>query len=242
MALTDNLVAYYKCDEASGNALDAVGSTTLTDTNGVGTAPGIINTARDFEASLSQYFFVLDPPALVTGNIDFTWQAWVQLESKPGSLLNVLGKENTSSVNTEYSLRWTNTNDRFEFYVGGASYTIATANNLGAPSIGTWYHILGWHDSVADTVSIRVNGGTANTVSTGGNAPSVTTNQFILGGTQQSSAPTRFWDGLIDEVGFWKRVLTTQEQNQLYNSGLGLAYPFSGGLARIIGGGYFPNG
>jgi hypothetical protein len=33
MALTDNLVAYYKLDESSGNAADIVNSITLTNTS-----------------------------------------------------------------------------------------------------------------------------------------------------------------------------------------------------------------
>ena len=34
--------------------------------------------------------------------------------------------------------------------------------------------------------------------------------------------------GRIDEVGFWKRVLTSAERSLLYNGGVGLTYPFSG--------------
>ena len=34
--------------------------------------------------------------------------------------------------------------------------------------------------------------------------------------------------GRIDEVGFWKRVLTSSERSLLYNGGVGLTYPFSG--------------
>ena len=29
------------------------------------------------------------------------------------------------------------------------------------------------------------------------------------------------WDGRIDEVGFWKRVLTARNRSQLYNNGFG---------------------
>src|SRR3989304_4743325 len=34
--------------------------------------------------------------------------------------------------------------------------------------------------------------------------------------------------GRIDDVGFWKRVLTSSERSLLYNGGVGLTYPFSG--------------
>jgi len=33
---------------------------------------------------------------------------------------------------------------------------------------------------------------------------------------------------VIDEVGFWTRVLTEDERTALYNSGDGITYPFLG--------------
>jgi hypothetical protein len=35
---------------------------------------------------------------------------------------------------------------------------------------------------------------------------------------------TRYLDGRVDNVGFWKRVLTAQDRTDLYNSGKGLDY------------------
>ena len=43
---------------------------------------------------------------------------------------------------------------------------------------------------------------------------------FRLGGV------TLPWNGSIDEMGVWNRILTPTEIGQLYNSGNGLAYPF----------------
>ena len=57
----------------------------------------------------------------------------------------------------------------------------------------------------------------------------------VLVGSQNvllDTIPTtlRFWayqfDGSLDEVGFWSRVLTPTELTDLYNSGNGLTYPF----------------
>ena len=35
------------------------------------------------------------------------------------------------------------------------------------------------------------------------------------------------FDGMMDEIGVWSRALTATEVTELYNSGNGLAYPFS---------------
>ena len=56
MALTDNLVSYWKLDESSGNAADSVGSNTLTNTNTVTYSAGKINNGADFERDSAQYF------------------------------------------------------------------------------------------------------------------------------------------------------------------------------------------
>jgi len=45
-------------------------------------------------------------------------------------------------------------------------------------------------------------------------------------GARRDTAPLYF-DGRIDEVGLWKRVLTTAERTALYNSGAGVADPFA---------------
>jgi len=45
-------------------------------------------------------------------------------------------------------------------------------------------------------------------------------------GPQRAGALVIF-DGNIDEVGIWDRILTTDEITELYNAGAGLAYPFT---------------
>jgi hypothetical protein len=57
--LLTNLYAYYKLDEASGNALDASGNgRTLTNYgNPIGTTTGVINTSRNFPGN-NAYFLL----------------------------------------------------------------------------------------------------------------------------------------------------------------------------------------
>lgn len=38
---------------------------------------------------------------------------------------------------------------------------------------------------------------------------------------------SRFFNGLIDEVGIWRRTLSLEEVLLLYNNGNGLQYPFN---------------
>lgn len=240
-ALADNLTSYWKMDEASGNALDAHGSNNLTDNSSVGSASGKINGARDFEGlsggspSTVQWFSHADNSDLSVGDIDFTIQLWVNLESKPtGDNSNILNKWDFGANSREYIAYYNVSNDRFEFRVsndgnGGGSVTIVTANNLGAVSTGTWYLIHVWHDASANQIGIAVNAGTADTASHSTGVFNGTSNFEIGALSGGTSGP---FDGLVDEVGIWKRLLTSLERTDLYNSGNGRDYAYiTGGSA-----------
>jgi hypothetical protein len=234
-SLLTDLVSYWKLDEASGNALDAHGSNELTETSGtIASTTGIINGARDIEAADTEYFNLADNATISAGDIDLTWQVWVNLESKSGDMF-IVNKWGTS--NFEYRIYYDSSSDRFVFGVStnGTNEVTVPADNLGAPSLSTTYHILAWHDATANTLNIRVNNGTVDSTS-------------HSGGIRDGSSPLRFshsfdWlDGWIDEIGLWKRVLTSEEQDALWNSGSGLSYDqFAGadhtGTAAVTFGG-----
>jgi len=224
MALTDNLISYWKLDEASGNALDAHGSNDLTDTNTVGSATGIINNGRDFEDTNSEYFTIADNASLSTGDIDFTVQAWIKPESLVGNLTYVMSKGKVGQVGSEYALH-INFSDTPAFQVVSGVPSAATATWGSALSAGTLYHLLAWHDASANQVGITVNDGTPVTASFSDGSQDGT-KPFRIGLDSETTASSYF-DGVIDECAFWKRMLTAGERTQLYNSGSGLAYPFS---------------
>ena len=87
------------------------------------------------------------------------------------------------------------------------------------PVAETWYFWCVWHDAVNNEIGIRLDD-EENTQSysdglSDGNAA------FQIGGF-----PGNYMDGEIDEVGFWKRVLTQSERDILYNLGNAAPYPF----------------
>lgn len=223
MALIDNLISYWKMDEASGDAVDSHGTNTLTDQNTVGSAAGKINNGRDFERDSVEHFTHTDNASLSTGDIDFTFAFWF----KPETVVDfewILAKDDLSS-NRDYGFYSDASGTVYFYVVTGSSVQVPSNVNISA---GTWYHIVGWHDSVNNEIGIAINAGTAATQahSLGVND---TTAGFCIGG----ASGTNTADGIIDEVGFWKRVLTSQERTDLYNGGAGLAYGSFGGAAAI---------
>lgn len=238
MALTDNLVSYWKLDEASGNALDAHGSNELTDNNTVGTGTGKIGNARDLEASSAEYFNRTDNADLSLGDTDWTLAGWIRGESITGyPIVASKGWANTLGVNSEFALYVSDIYSsqlRLEVASGSGS---SAAGAINASSFGTlttnaWYFFVAWHDAANNILGISVNN-TSNTTSysLGANDGN---QAFVLGA---SPAQSLYWDGLLDEVGFWRRVLTSQERTDLYNSGNGLEYPFTTDTPLFAGGG-----
>ena len=227
-SLLAGLVDYWPLHEASGDAYGMNTANQLTDTNTVTQNPGIVDFARQFTAANSERFTVASNANLQAGDIDFTVAAWVYLDSKPANNIQGVSKDSATAGAREYILAWDNGGDRFYFAVYRAtdSAKIATANNLGAPALSTWYFLVGWHDATGDTVNIEANGsGAIDSTATTGALQAASTAAFNIGARSNA---TQFWNGRICEVGFWKRILTQQERVWLYNNGLGRTWPFDG--------------
>jgi hypothetical protein len=70
-------------------------------------------------------------------------------------------------------------------------------------------------------VNVCANDGAVASTSTSGQAPVTGASDFNIGRRQAGDFYT---DGLIDQVGIWKRKLTSDEITYLYNSGNGRSY------------------
>jgi hypothetical protein len=216
-SLNTGLVAYYQMDETSGNELEDSGAGhDLTDQNTVTTAAGIIGDARQFTSANTESLRALDSATWSRGDTDFSFSVWVYLDTEAGNM-DVLGKYG-SSGNFEYILRYNQSTDRFDWIVSGngTSATTVTASNFGAPTTATWYHIVVWHDSVNNQIGIAVNAGTANTTA---HSTGVSDEAINFGVGSRQNTPVAYWNGRIDELGLWSKVLTSGERTTLYGAG-----------------------
>jgi len=228
--LYNSLVAYWRLNETSGTRADATGrGNTLTDNNTVTSNPGIISTAAQFTHANAEYFSIADNADVGnTGSDDpFTIQFWVY----PGDVTanyNVASKASPDppAANSSYEYQCFQTSSsRFLFAIGNGS-TGASVTSTVALSNSTWYHVIIWHDPVANTANIWVNGTVTSTAWAGGtlNGSNPMRIGTVLNGSSQVGQYA--WDGRIGEGAIWKRVLTAGERTRLYNSGAGLAYPW----------------
>jgi hypothetical protein len=217
VAVIDNLVAYWSLEEASGTRDDAHAANDLTDNNTVTSGTGKVATAASFTAANSESLTRADTDALSMGDIDFSFAFWVNLSTTLTQ--GIVSKWNGS--NLEYDLRLQG-GTGFRFYISSAdafvNLTNVDATDFGVPSTATWYFVVARHDATANTIDIGVNGGTQTSAAYAAGGYN-STSTFALGVDADG-----YLDGLLDEVGIWKKKLSAPEIAWLYNAGAGRSY------------------
>lgn len=219
MALTDNIVSYWKCDESSGNLADSAGSNTLTNVNTTGFTTGIINNGINLVAASSRYFEKTSSGAAgLSGMTDLTISFWF----KPAA--NVTSEQEFVTV---YSSGAGQRSYRFYADNGTLNFQNSADGTNSSPSLvsqtlssGTWYYIALTKSGTTATYYVN-----ASSLGTGVAAASQfsSTDPFRVG---TRVAAGDFANGVLDEIGIWSRALSGAEITSLYNGGAGLQYPF----------------
>lgn len=226
-SLLTNLSAYWDLNESSGTRYNSAGtaSSDYTDNNTVTSTAGITDSlytgaAGQFTSTNSESLTIADSSYLSTGDIDFTLGGWVYFDTQAGEGV-LVSKQNDTSTR-EFLLRYDNATDKIVFDIyNGSGTSVGSVSTTSTIASKAWYFVVAWHDSTANTVNISINNGTADSSGTSG-VPTDTTASFKLGA--RNSTPTAFLDGRLDEVAYWKRLLTTAEKTTLYNSGFGTPF------------------
>lgn len=208
--LNSGVAAYWTMDEASGSRADCAGSYTLSDSNTVTSAAGVISNSAAFTYANHESLYTASDIPEIEGTNSFTISTWLYLAdiSNWHRLLRRSGAMSVTSQNAPlvYSL------------VSSATNVVTiTGPNL---SQTTWYHCLFWRDSANQIIGLRVNGGTplfASFPYAEVLTPPAGT-EFFFGDPSSS-----YMGGRIDEAAIWNRVLSKGEQDSLYNGGAGLS-------------------
>ena len=218
MALADNLIAYWKLDETSGtNAEDQVASYDGTNSGAALGTDGIIGKCYDFESSEGDKVTVADAAGL--DPVNFSISLWVKAESSGEANCGLFSKGTSSSDILQFAFYDTSLRPMIHLTHTTGGYKTLIAD--GAISTGAWHHLVVTYDGT--TKRIYVDGSDVKD-STDGSGNYVGTTSDIKFGEDIGTAN---YDGLLDEIGFWSRALTSAEVTDLYNSGAGLTYPFS---------------
>ena len=230
--LVVNLISYWKFDEASGNAADSHGSNTLTN---VGTTPfvtGKLNNGADFEDAGSPKYFTISDGAQsgldITG--DFTISLWVNPESCTAN--HPMVAKHSIGSDTGYAIYYVNQSGtpklRMTISNGPTAYESQyVTQNLGA---GTFKHVVATFNLSTKVGQFFVNGasvGSTAAFTVTGGAVNANSASFNVGRIDPGGGVDGYFDGVLDEIGIWNRVLTNDEIGFLYNGGAALAYPLT---------------
>jgi hypothetical protein len=234
-SLLTGIVSYWNLNEASDASgavtrSDSCGTNHLTDNGTTPSTPGLIGNGALFTAAKSEYLSIASNASLQMGGSDFTITAKVKLTNTT-SVHELVNKYNSYGSNQrEYALSYNYNSvgyveNRFVFIVSATGSSTAVkvfASAMGEPVAGVIYHLKCWFDNTLKKIFISVNNGTPESTSCpngvfSGSSP------FIIGGLP---AANRYSSAMVDEVGLWKRLLTTAEDTTIYNGGNGKTYPF----------------
>lgn len=231
MSLLDNLVSYWKLDEASGTRVDSHGSNDLTDNNTVGSTTGKIGNAASFVAANAEYLSHTNNTDFTTGDVSFFFAGWFNattLTNFPVIIRN--GNTGTRDFALFYNTLGLVNALEWQVIKPDGTQIFTRAALL---STGTDYFFVVYHDATNDEIGLSLNGGAFATASiSGGLATAV--GEFQVGGSSDQSI---WWNGWIDEVGYWKgRIPAAGEVARLYNSGNGLSYDnfVAPTIARVV--------
>jgi hypothetical protein len=207
--LLAGLVSYWKLDETSGTRFDSAGANNLSDNGGVGFATGKIGNSAEFDTTN----YLSTNTVLSSG--PFTVSCWIYADTVTQPAGGIVNRYDNS---VPADRAWTSliTNDDISFVIQPTALSIPNV-----VSAATWHLFIFWYDDTAQEMGIQFDTTIQTTPHTTGYL--VTNVDFTVG--SRANGGTAF-DGRIDEVGIWSRVLTASERTQLYNSGAGLTYPF----------------
>jgi hypothetical protein len=206
---TPNLVAYYSCNDGSGNTLsDAKASYNGNITN----AAGFVASPIQHSASAISFDGLDDIVTIPDNNsLDIssaiTLEAWIY-PIKNSGIQNVMSKSSSASNNGYIFPRTDNGWASFSTYlhIGGAFRVVSSP----LPSLNTWYHLAATYDGSA--IRIYLNGALVNSLPVTGTI-STNGNNLILGNQPGFS---EYFGGVADEFRIWNIARSqTEIQNNM---------------------------
>ncbi len=223
-SLNDNLLAYWKFDETSGDtAFDSSGNgkhATFSDTGNASwkTTGGKLGGAVDLDG-VNDFFTVSGGLAIT--NQSFSTSYWVKLGRAREQYVLGQGDIGTFSQALHIGIKDSTGKATFAFYADDL-----TVSNAKARDTANYHHYVATFDAGTDKQTLYIDGAVAGSRTTARGAflgSGAGLNDFWIG--RRWTAEPYHFDGLVDEVAVWNRVLSSTEVTALYNGGAGLEIP-----------------
>ena len=221
---TSSLAGWWKLTDGSGTTAADSSGNGHTGTLGGNTNPTWITSGPNgggltFASAQGQQVVVPDSASLrLSGS--WTVSEWVNPASLPSSGNNtpLLAKDSSGGC-TNYGLYIDNGNISagmgwaVSFNIAGACTTNYYAKYAATPSTGTWYLVTGVYDSVAQTLTLYINGASVASQSVTGHAPDAAGGSNLGLGEEG----TNYFNGSFDDARVYNVALTSSQVAQLYS-------------------------
>ncbi|NCC23170.1 MAG: LamG domain-containing protein [Alphaproteobacteria bacterium] len=235
--LYDGIVAHFPLDESSGiTTLDPVGGSVGTLTNGPVWRPGSgpVGGTLEFDSSNDAVNVVvpdsLDNIAEAPGSIS----VWVYPRSQGGNNQGwIVGKADTADVEDGWALRYNyfSSTEYFQFHVNYGDQLTQNDDlrvrlvDPWRPQINEWTHVVVTWDGTgeADNVRFYINGSEPDAYGSrldgSGSPPDDSALDLTIGNTD-ITLPIRAFDGMIDDLRIYDRILGEDEAKRLFERGI----------------------
>jgi hypothetical protein len=213
VSLLRGLTHYYSLEEASGGRADQAGASPLIPNVPTSNAAGILGNGALFVGASLQ---TLSSATLMSLGADHGLSLWFKptvtgLDGFQRGLFSCGDSDNDNQPMIFIGVSLNGLTAKSGMFDGGY--------HIGATTLvaGNWYHLV-WTKTAAGVALYYLNGVVEQSY----------TQADVQHNTQSyvGSGYDHHFDGVIDEVGVWDRVLSSADVLALYNGGLGKAYPF----------------
>jgi hypothetical protein len=198
-----------------GQAIDAIGNNTSSTVVATQGQTGKLGTCYLFDGSTNKITFSDHANWSISQSTNLSISAWVNFSGNSSSHYQTIWGYSSGPClsfkkisDNNYQLGW---------YAGGSESQSSTITF--SVSTNTWY-LVTMTKSGSTELKLYLNGSLLNTLD-----PTDIDKDPVAVYIGSDNDNEAFY-GKIDELGIWKKVLTSTEVTQLYNTGTGLSYPF----------------
>ena len=212
------IISHYKMNDSAGQTVveDSAGNNTGTSANNVTSVTGKISSAISFNGTNDTIQIAEDDASLSFGNAsDFSVIAWIKT-SNDGDNIQAICNYDAAGF---YYMRKNNTN-KMEFTVGDGTNTVtATSNDVLNDDV--LHQVIATCDRDGD-LTLYVDG-VAQTSGIGivdmSAVGDINNSDYLYLGSLDNTS--QWWEGTLDDVRIYNKVLSAVEVSQLYNDGNG---------------------
>ena len=180
---------------------------------------GITNSAYAFNGSISE--IIINHTASLSLSGDMSFSLWVKT-TNPKNSATMIHKYQGGSVFLGFSVTLDNTNGRLgRFDLGKQNSQYVNTLTQDTITDGIWHHLVGVVSGNLQT--FYLDGVLQNSLQNSNVGYGANSAPLVIG-NDNCCTNNRYFDGVMDDIGFWNRALTQSEITQLFTGGPCITY------------------